>query len=116
MIAQLEHLTEVYLVPNGPSNHVDQFFGLTRALDFNADRMTVEFTFIKQAVENAVKNDGKCPLPLWQHMNTYTRYIFIFFKKIGIKVTEGFERLDYDYLEPLTRLIVQSKNGKIMAR
>ncbi|ORZ19319.1 dynein associated protein-domain-containing protein [Absidia repens] len=91
MIAQLEHLTEVYLVPTGPSNHVDQFFGLTRALDFNADRMTVEFTFVRQAVENAAKNDG-------------------------IKITEGLERFDYDYLEPLSRLIVQSKNSKIMAR
>ncbi|CAO3591941.1 unnamed protein product [Absidia cylindrospora] len=91
MIAQLEHLTEVYLVPAGPSNHVDQFFGLTRALDFNADRMTVEFTFVRQAVENAAKNDG-------------------------IKITEGLERFDYDYLEPLSRLIVQSKNSKIMAR
>ncbi|KAI8329056.1 dynein associated protein-domain-containing protein [Chlamydoabsidia padenii] len=91
MIAQLEHLTEVYLVPNESSNHVDQFFGLTRALDFNADRMTVEFTFVRQAVENAAKNDG-------------------------IKIAEGIERLEYDYLEPLSRLIVQSKNSKIMAR
>ncbi|KAI8092701.1 dynein associated protein-domain-containing protein [Halteromyces radiatus] len=91
MIAQLEHLTEVYLVPNGPSNHVDQFFGLTRALDFNADRMAVEFTFVRQAVENAARKDG-------------------------IKITEGYERLDYDYLEPLSRLVVQSKNSKMMAR
>ncbi|CAO3646926.1 unnamed protein product [Cunninghamella blakesleeana] len=91
MIAQLEHLTEVYLVPNGPPNHVDQFFGLTRALDFNADKLTVEFTFVKQAVENAAQNDN-------------------------IKITEGFERLDYDYLEPLSRLVVQAKNSKILAR
>lgn len=59
MIAQLEHLADIYLVPNESSNHVDQFFGLTRALDFNADRMTVEFTFVRQAVDNAAKKDGK---------------------------------------------------------
>ncbi|CAO3622239.1 unnamed protein product [Cunninghamella echinulata] len=91
MIAQLEHLTEVYIVPNGPPNHVDQFFGLTRALDFNADKLAVEFTFVKQTVENAARKDN-------------------------IQITEGFERLDYDYLEPLTRLVVQAKNSKILAR
>lgn len=91
MIAQLEHLTEVYLVQNGESILVDQFFGLTRALDLNADRMAVELTFVKQAVDNAVRKEG-------------------------ISITEGEERLDFDYLEPLGRLVSQAKNSKIMAK
>ncbi|KAF7727233.1 hypothetical protein EC973_007846 [Apophysomyces ossiformis] len=91
MIAQLEHLTEVYLVQNGENNHADQFFGLTRALDLNADRMIVELTFVRQTVENAAKNED-------------------------INITEGLERLDYDYLEPLSRLVVQAKSSKIMAK
>ncbi|ORZ03356.1 dynein associated protein-domain-containing protein [Syncephalastrum racemosum] len=90
MMAQLEHLTEVYLVQNGETILVDQFFGLTRALDFNADRMTVELTYIKQAVQNAVKEN--------------------------IVVTEGQERLDMDYYEPLKRLVSDAKNSKIMAK
>ncbi|KAI9490051.1 dynein associated protein [Zychaea mexicana] len=91
MIAQLEHLTEVYLVQNGESILADQFFGLTRALDLNADRMTVELTFVKQIVENAIKKEG-------------------------ISITEGEERLDYDYIEPLGRLISHAKNSKILAK
>ena len=91
MIAQLEHLTEVYLVQNGETILADQFFGLTRALDLNADRMTVELTFVKQTVENAVRKEG-------------------------ISITEGEERLDYDYIEPLGRLISHAKNSKILAK
>ncbi|KAL1934362.1 hypothetical protein VTP01DRAFT_6544 [Rhizomucor pusillus] len=91
MIAQLEHLADVYLVQNGESILVDQFFGLTRALDLNADRMTVELTFIKQTVENAVKKEG-------------------------ISISEGQERLDMDFSEPLGRLVSQAKNSKLIAK
>ncbi|KAI8076966.1 dynein associated protein-domain-containing protein [Thamnidium elegans] len=90
IIAQLEHLSEIHLVQS-EANHVDQFFGLTRALDLNADRMIVELTFVKQAVDNAAYQEN-------------------------IVITEGRERLDYDYLEPLGRLIVQAKNSKILSR
>ncbi|GAN11005.1 dynactin [Mucor ambiguus] len=90
MIAQLEHLSEIHLVQS-EANHVDQFFGLTRALDLNADRMTVELTYVKQAVDHAAQSDN-------------------------INIIEGRERLDYDYLEPLGRLIVQAKNSKILAK
>jgi dynactin 1 len=58
MIAQLEHLSEIHLVQS-EANHVDQFFGLTRALDLNADRMTVELTYVKQAVDHAAQNESK---------------------------------------------------------
>lgn len=58
MIAQLEHLTENYLSESSEANNADQFFGLTRALDLNADRMTIELTFIKQAVDQAVHVEG----------------------------------------------------------
>lgn len=91
MIAQLEHLAEVYLVQNGESILVDQFFGLTRALDLNADRMTVELTYVKQSVENAVKKEG-------------------------IVISEGQERLDLDFSEPLGRLVSQAKNSKLIAK
>ncbi|KAI8061430.1 dynein associated protein-domain-containing protein [Gongronella butleri] len=91
IIAQLEHLSEIYLVPNTASNHADQFFGLTRALDFNADKMIVEFTFVRQLVAKAAHEEG-------------------------VNVAEGLDRLDYDYLEPLSRLIVQAKSSKIIAK
>ncbi|RCI05266.1 hypothetical protein CU098_009430 [Rhizopus stolonifer] len=90
MIAQLEHLSDIYLVQS-EANHVDQFFGLTRALDLNADRMIVELTFVKQAVTNAARNET-------------------------IPIVEGLNQLDFEYLEPLTRLIVQAKNSKILAK
>ncbi|CEP09589.1 hypothetical protein [Parasitella parasitica] len=90
MIAQLEHLSEIHLVQS-EANHVDQFFGLTRALDLNADRMIVELTYVKQAAGNAAQNEN-------------------------ISIIEGRERLEYDYLEPLTRLIVQAKNSKILSK
>ncbi|KAF7721130.1 hypothetical protein EC973_005377 [Apophysomyces ossiformis] len=86
--SQLEHLTEVYLLENGEANNADQFFGLTRALDLNADRMTIEFTFMKQIMEDAVR----------------------------VEVTEGLQELDYNFLEPLGRLIMQSKSTKVVAR
>jgi dynactin 1 len=57
MIAQLEHLSEIHLA-TGNNSHHDQFFGLTRALDLNADRMLVELTFVKQTVDNAANNEG----------------------------------------------------------
>ncbi|RCH96124.1 hypothetical protein CU098_003948, partial [Rhizopus stolonifer] len=90
MIAQLEHLSEIHLIQNEES-HVDLFFGLTRALDLNADRLTVELTFVKQAVDNAARKEN-------------------------INVIEGLNSLDFDYLEPLGRLIVQAKNSKILAK
>ncbi|ORX62149.1 hypothetical protein DM01DRAFT_1379982 [Hesseltinella vesiculosa] len=91
IIAQLEHLIEVYLVPNTLNNYADQFFGLTRALVFNADKMIVEFTYVRQLVEKSAREEG-------------------------IQVAEGLVRLDYDYLEPLSRLIVQAKSSKIIAK
>ncbi|ORZ17984.1 dynein associated protein-domain-containing protein [Absidia repens] len=91
IISQLEHLTEAYLGQYGESSHAEQFFALTRALDFNADRMTVEFTYIQQLVEKANKVED-------------------------IPVAEGSVCLDVDYLEPLTRLIVQAKSSKISAK
>lgn len=38
------------------------------------------------------------------------------YSTLDINITEGRERLDYDYLEPLGRLIVQAKNSKILAK
>ena len=37
-------------------------------------------------------------------------------QKVDITIVEGLEKLDYDYLEPLNRLIVQAKNSKILAK
>lgn len=37
-------------------------------------------------------------------------------KKKDINVIEGLNSLDFDYLEPLGRLIVQAKNSKILAK
>ncbi|KAG1147474.1 hypothetical protein G6F37_004057 [Rhizopus arrhizus] len=90
MIAQLEHLSEIHLIQN-EENNVDQFFGLTRALDLNADRLTVELTFVRQALDNAARKEN-------------------------ITIIEGLNKLDFDYLEPLGRLIVQAKNSKILAK
>ncbi|KAI7898739.1 dynein associated protein-domain-containing protein [Cokeromyces recurvatus] len=90
IIAQLEHLSEIHLVQN-EANHFDQFFGLTRALDLNADRIIVELTFVKQALDCPTQNEN-------------------------INIIEGRQTLDYDYLEPLGRLVSQAKNSKVLAK
>ncbi|ORX48475.1 hypothetical protein DM01DRAFT_255950 [Hesseltinella vesiculosa] len=91
MISQFEHLVDAFLVQYGESNHADQFFALTRSLDFNADRMVVEFTYLQQVVHNAVQTED-------------------------FQIEEGSVSLDVDYLEPLGRLIVSAKNCKITAK
>ncbi|KAI8145083.1 hypothetical protein BJV82DRAFT_47139 [Fennellomyces sp. T-0311] len=57
----------------------------------NSDKMMVEFTFVKQIVYNAAKTEG-------------------------MTITEGLERLDYDYMEPLGRLVTETKNCKLVAK
>ena len=90
VISQVEHLAENHLQQQ-ERNNADQFFGLTRALDLNADRMIVTLTFAKQSLDNAARVEG-------------------------IVVSEGIEQMDQDYNEPLGRLIAQAKNTKITAK
>jgi dynactin 1 len=90
VISQVEHTSEIYL-DDYDKNNADQFFGFTKGLDLNADRMIVILTFSKQVLNNAVRNDG-------------------------VSLLEGMEMLDMDYLEPLGRLIVLAKNSKITAK
>jgi dynactin 1 len=89
VIAQVEHLAENHL--SQQQEKADQFFGLTRALDLNSDRMIVILTFAKQSLNNAVRIEG-------------------------LLIAEGTEQMDQDYLEPLGRLIAQAKNSKIIAK
>ncbi|CAO3617130.1 unnamed protein product [Cunninghamella blakesleeana] len=91
IISQLEHLIDAYIGQYGETNNADQFYALTRALDFNSDRMLVEFTYLQQLVSRATATEE-------------------------IQVVEGRLSLDVDYLEPLVRLIVQAKNSKITAK
>lgn len=90
VISQVEHTSEIYL-DQYDKNNADQFFGFTKALDLNADRMIVILTFSKQVLNNAVRNDG-------------------------VSMLEGMELMDQNYLEPLGRLIAQAKNSKIVAK
>lgn len=90
IISQVEHASEVYL-DQYDKNNADQFFGFTRSLDLNADRMIVMLTFSKQILNNAVRSDG-------------------------ISILEGVEIMDQNYLEPLGRLIAQAKHTKIIAK
>ncbi|CEP07590.1 hypothetical protein, partial, partial [Parasitella parasitica] len=91
IIAQVEHLAESHLQQQQERNHMDQFFGLTKALDLNADRMIVILTCAKQTLHSAARVEG-------------------------IAVAEGLEQVDQDYNEPLGRLIAQTKNSKIIAK
>ncbi|CAO0794338.1 unnamed protein product [Mucor circinelloides] len=90
VIAQVEHLAESHLQQQ-ERNNADQFFGLTKALDLNADRMIVILTYAKQSLDNAARVEG-------------------------MVITEGIEQMDQDYNEPLGRLIAQAKNSKITAK
>lgn len=58
IISHLEHLAEIYLAQTSDVGNADLFYGLTRALDMNADKMVVEFTFVKQLVYRAVRSEG----------------------------------------------------------
>jgi dynactin 1 len=89
VIAQVEHLAENHL--GRETNNADQFFGITKALDLNADRMIVILTFSKQMIDNAARTEG-------------------------LVIEEGNEEMDQNYLEPLGRLIAQAKNSKIIAK
>lgn len=57
MIAQLEHLSEVYLVPAETSSS-DYFLGMTRAIDHNTDAILVGATYMKQLMQSS-SNDGE---------------------------------------------------------
>ncbi|KAI9251046.1 dynein associated protein-domain-containing protein [Sporodiniella umbellata] len=89
IISQVEHLVEN--VPAQEKNNSDQFFGLTKALDLNADRMIVIFTFCRQMLSNAIRNDE-------------------------LTLLEGVGEMEQDYMEPLGRLITQAKNSKIITK
>jgi dynactin 1 len=91
VISQVEHLAESHLQQQHEKNNADQFFGITKALDLNADRMIVILTFARQSLNNAIRNEG-------------------------LVIKEGTEQMDQDYLEPLGRLIAQAKNSKIISK
>ncbi|KAG1461217.1 hypothetical protein G6F46_004117 [Rhizopus delemar] len=91
IISQVEHLVEANLSEQQEKSNADQFFGLTKALDLNADRMIVIFTFARQLLDNSVKKDG-------------------------LVIDEGVGQMEQDYMEPLGRLITQAKNSKIIAK
>lgn len=90
IISQVEHTSEIYL-DQYDKNNADQFFGFTKALDLNADRMIVILTFSKQVVDSAVRNHD-------------------------VSIIEGMSIMDQNYIEPLSRLIAQAKNTKIIAK
>lgn len=87
MIAQLEHLSEVYLVPAETSSS-DYFLGMTRAIDHNTDAILVGATYMKQLMQSS-SNDGE-----------------------EVTVAEGRERLDYELLEPISRLTGNARTTK----
>ncbi|KAG1227471.1 hypothetical protein G6F35_002586 [Rhizopus arrhizus] len=89
IISQVEHLVENNL--GGEKNNADQFFGLTKALDLNADRMIVIFTFARQWLDHSIKKDG-------------------------LVIDVGVGQMEQDYMEPLGRLITQAKNSKIITK
>ncbi|KAI8993123.1 dynein associated protein-domain-containing protein [Pilobolus umbonatus] len=90
VISQVEHLAESHL-NQVEKNNADIFFGLTKGLDLNADRMIVILTFMKQSLNNAVREEG-------------------------LILEEGMGLMDQNYVEPLNRLIAQAKNSKIIAK
>ncbi|KAI8984000.1 dynein associated protein-domain-containing protein [Mycotypha africana] len=89
IVSQLEHLADTYLQQE--KNNAIQFFGITRILDLNADRMIVLLTFVRQALDNAVRKEG-------------------------LVISEGVERMEQNYHEPIGRFIAQAKNSKIIAK
>ncbi|KAI9468505.1 MAG: dynein associated protein-domain-containing protein [Benjaminiella poitrasii] len=91
VITQVEHLVETHIDQQRETNNVDQFFGFTRALDLNADRIVVILTFATQTLNHAIRDEG-------------------------ISITEGIVEVDQHFVEPVGRLIAQAKNSKITAR
>ncbi|KAI9323317.1 dynein associated protein-domain-containing protein [Dichotomocladium elegans] len=91
IIAHLEHLAEIHLTKTTEADNADLFYGLTRALDMNADKMMVELTFVRQLVYNAANTEGMI-------------------------VTEGLVQMDYDYVEPLGRLVAETKTCKMISK
>lgn len=91
IIAHVEHLAELHLTKSTEADNADLFYGLTRALDMNADKMMVELTFVKQLVYNATSSEG-------------------------INITEGMMQMDYEYIEPLGRLVSETKNCKMISK
>lgn len=87
----MEHLAELHLTKSTEADNADLFYGLTRALDMNADKMMVELTFVKQLVYNATSSEG-------------------------INITEGTMQMDYEYIEPLGRLVSETKNCKMISK
>jgi hypothetical protein len=60
MIAQLEHLGDIYLANLKPGDY-KQSYALTRAIDFNADRMAVDLTYVKQTISQASQDRWVSP-------------------------------------------------------
>lgn len=88
MIAQLEHLSEVYLTPSDTAS-AEYFFGLTRALDHNTDTIIVSVNYLKQLMQSANASEED-----------------------GFTVSEGWEKLEYDFIEPITRLSTHGRTSK----
>lgn len=88
MIAQLEHLSEVYL-PQADTASSEYFFGLTRALDHNTDTILVSTNYLKQLMQSSNASDED-----------------------GFIILEGWEKLEYDFVEPITRLTTHGRASK----
>jgi dynactin 1 len=108
MIAQLEHLSEVYLVPAETSSS-DYFLGMTRAIDHNTDTILVGATYLKQLMLSS-SNEGEEGM-----LRVNCRLAAKSCSLISISpvtVAEGRERLDYEFLEPISRLSGNARTSK----
>ncbi|CAG8561290.1 7705_t:CDS:10 [Paraglomus occultum] len=89
-IVQLEHLAELYL-SSTRVDEGDKFYGFARAIDLNADTISVTLGHIKQAVALACKDEE-------------------------ITVTDGSELFTNDFFQPVQSLFSQAKSSKVVAR
>ncbi|CAG8570721.1 1450_t:CDS:10 [Paraglomus brasilianum] len=89
-IVQLEHLAELYL-SSTRVDEGDKFYGFARAIDLNADTISVTLGHVKQAVALACKDEE-------------------------ITVTDGSELFNSDFFQPVQSLFSQAKSSKVVAR
>jgi dynactin 1 len=92
MIAQLEHLSEVYLTPSDTASS-EYFSGLARSLDHNTDTIIVSANYLKQLMQSSNASGEE-----------------------GFSIAEGWEKLEYDFIEPITRLSTHGRTSKTIIK
>ncbi|RUS21843.1 dynein associated protein-domain-containing protein [Endogone sp. FLAS-F59071] len=113
IIARLDHLADLHMSSGRPV--YDQYYAFSRGLDFSADHMTVNLSYLLQNITQSLNDEGNIDGRLFLLENEPSLMCAMILATEN-KTANVADELRDDFVEPCSRLIAQAKSSKVMAR